>query len=87
MAQRPNLYIMPTYSINAFAVGIREKNRAIVVTAGLLAKLNRDEIQGVIAHEISHIINRDILLLTFAATLLVAFRYSSRRIGVKAEES
>ncbi|MFW6265096.1 MAG: M48 family metalloprotease, partial [Bacillota bacterium] len=69
----PDIYIMPSYSINAFATGVRLDHSTIVVTAGLLSKLDRDELQAVIAHEISHIINRDVVLLTFIGTLWGSF--------------
>ena len=70
LARRPTLYAIPSLTPNAFAVGIKEDESSIVVTTGLLAKLNRSELQGVIAHEMSHIINRDVLYMTFAQTLL-----------------
>ena len=66
----PKVYIIPDSAPNAFATGIRPKKCAIAVTAGLLSKLNRDELQGVIAHEMSHIINRDVLYMTFAGIML-----------------
>ncbi len=66
----PKIYIIPEQTPNAFASGTNPKNSTIAVTAGLLAKLNRDELQGVIAHEMSHILNRDILFMTYAATML-----------------
>jgi heat shock protein HtpX len=64
----PKIYVMNEEAPNAMAVGRDPQNSAIVVTSGLLAKLNRDELQGVIAHEISHILNRDSLFMTFAGT-------------------
>ncbi len=66
----PKIYIIPEQAPNAFASGTTPKNYAIAVTAGLLGKLNRDELQGVIAHEMSHILNRDVLFMTYAATML-----------------
>ncbi len=66
----PKVYIIPDPAPNAFAVGRNPDKAAIAVTAGLLAKLNRDELQGVIAHEMSHIINRDVLFMTFSGVLL-----------------
>ncbi|MGM0370391.1 MAG: M48 family metallopeptidase [Bacillota bacterium] len=70
LTQQPSLYAIPSLTPNAFAVGIKEDESAIVVTTGLLSKLDRHELQGVIAHEMSHIINRDVLYMTFAQTLL-----------------
>ncbi|MCF7958121.1 MAG: M48 family metallopeptidase [Phycisphaerae bacterium] len=66
----PKVYIIPQAAPNAFATGIKPENCAIAVTAGLLSKLNRDELQGVIAHEMSHIINRDVLFMTFSGIML-----------------
>jgi heat shock protein HtpX len=66
----PRVYIIDSPAPNAFATGIKTNNCAIAVTAGLLSRLNRDELQGVVAHEMSHIINRDVLFVTFAGVLL-----------------
>jgi heat shock protein HtpX len=66
----PKIYIIDDEAMNAFAVGRNPQNSAIAVTAGLLAKLNRDELQGVIAHEMSHIVNRDSMYMTFAGVTL-----------------
>lgn len=66
----PKVYIIPDPAPNAFATGRSPENSSIVVTAGLLSRLNRDELQGVIAHETSHILNRDILYMTFAGVML-----------------
>jgi len=68
----PKIYIINDSALNAFATGRNPENSAIAVTAGLLSQLNRDELQGVIAHEMSHIVNRDILLMTFAGTMMVS---------------
>jgi len=68
----PDVYIIDDPALNAFAVG-RDPNRAAVaITSGLLQKLNRDELQGVIAHEIAHIKNRDVLLMAICGVLLGA---------------
>jgi heat shock protein HtpX len=66
----PKVYIINSEAMNAFATGKDPSNSAVVVTAGLLSKLNRDELQGVIAHEISHILNRDTRFMTYAAVML-----------------
>lgn len=66
----PKVYLIDSASPNAFATGRKPETCAIAVTAGLLAKLNRDELQGVVAHETSHIINRDVLFMTFAGIML-----------------
>jgi heat shock protein HtpX len=66
----PKIYIINSEAPNAFATGVKPENTAIAVTAGLLARLNRDELQGVVAHEMAHIINRDVLFITFAGVML-----------------
>ncbi|MEJ2506862.1 MAG: M48 family metallopeptidase [Ignavibacteriaceae bacterium] len=68
----PKIYIIDSAAPNAFATGIKPDNTAIAVTAGLLGRLNRDELQGVIAHEMSHIVNRDILFMTVSGIMLGA---------------
>jgi heat shock protein HtpX len=66
----PDTYVIDDPAMNAFAVGRDPNKAAIIVTSGLLAKLNRDELQGVVGHEIAHIMNRDVLLMSLCATLL-----------------
>lgn len=66
----PKIYIINDPAPNAFATGRKPENASIAVTAGLLARLNRDELQGVIAHEMSHILHRDILFMTIAGIML-----------------
>lgn len=68
----PRVYIIEDMSLNAFAAGRDPQHAAVAVTQGLLGKLNRDQLQGVIAHEISHIANRDVLFMTFAGIMLGA---------------
>lgn len=68
----PKIYIINEAAPNAFATGIKPENSAIAVTAGLLAQLNRDELQGVVAHETAHIYNRDIRFMTLAGIMLGA---------------
>ncbi|MDD5626390.1 MAG: M48 family metalloprotease [Patescibacteria group bacterium] len=65
----PKVYIIPEAQPNAFATGRDEKHAVVAVTAGLLQKLERVELEGVIAHEISHIKNRDTLLQTVVVIL------------------
>jgi len=65
----PKVYITPSPQPNAFATGRDPEHSAIAVTEGIMRILNRDELEGVIAHEISHIKNRDILIGSIAATL------------------
>ena len=70
LEKMPDVYIIDDPALNAFATG-RDPNRAsVAITSGLLQKLNRDELQGVIGHEISHIKNRDVLLMVMLSVLL-----------------
>lgn len=66
----PKVYIIDDPSPNAFAAGMKPEKSAIAVTAGLVSRLNRDELQGVVAHEMSHIVNRDTQLMTVAGVML-----------------
>ncbi len=65
----PKLYITPSLQPNAFATGRNPQNSAVAVTEGLMKLLNRTELEGVLAHELAHIKNRDVLVGTIAATL------------------
>ncbi|HUV05033.1 MAG TPA: zinc metalloprotease HtpX [Armatimonadota bacterium] len=65
----PKLYVVPGDMPNAFATGRNPEHAAVAVTEGLLGILDRDEVEGVIAHELAHVGNRDILISTIAATL------------------
>lgn len=65
----PAVYLMRTPQPNAFATGRNPENAAVAVTEGLLRTLERDELQGVIAHELAHIKNHDTLTMTVAATV------------------
>jgi heat shock protein HtpX len=65
----PRLYMLPSASANAFATGRDPKHAAIAVTHGIVGLLNEEELSGVLGHELSHILNYDILLSSIAATL------------------
>jgi heat shock protein HtpX len=65
----PKVYIIPSDQPNAFATGRNPENAAVAVTEGIMRILNRDELAGVIGHELAHIKNRDILIGTIAATI------------------
>lgn len=71
----PRLYIIPTEIPNAFATGRNENHAAVAVTEGLISLLDRDEIAGVIGHELSHIRHHDTLIMTLAATFATAISY------------
>ncbi len=70
LGQMPRLYIIDDDAPNAFATANRKGPAAVAVTAGLLRRLNRDELQGVIAHEIGHIRNHDVQFMTLALILV-----------------
>ncbi len=72
LAHMPDIYIIDDPAMNAFATGRNPEKAAVAVTSGLLQKLNRDELQGVIGHEMAHINNRDVLLMTMCGVLLGA---------------
>ncbi len=68
----PRVFIIDAPVPNAFAVGLKPERACVAVTTGLLERLNRDELQGVIAHELGHISNRDTLFMTLAGVTLGA---------------
>ncbi len=71
----PKLYIVPTGAMNAYASGIDERSYAITVTSGLLAALNREELEAVLAHELTHIMERDtrVLIVTIVFVGMISF--------------
>ena len=74
----PRLAIVPTPTPNAFATGRNERHAIVAATEGLLSLLNDRELKGVLAHELAHIQDRDVLLMTFAATLAGAISYAAQ---------
>lgn len=71
----PRVYIIPTETPNAFATGRNPEHAVIAVTEGILRILDDDELEGVLAHELAHVANRDVLISTIAATLAGAITY------------
>jgi heat shock protein HtpX len=83
LEKMPDVYIVDDPALNAFATGRSPEHASVAITTGLLDKLNRDELQSVIAHEISHIKNRDVLLMVLCSILLgsiVILSYYASRI-------
>ena len=74
----PRLYLMPTEQPNAFATGRNPQHAVVAVTTGLLRMLDYEELKGVLAHELAHIRNRDILIGTIAAALAGALMFVAR---------
>jgi len=72
---KPQVYMIPSEVPNAFATGRNPENGVVAVTAGIRRLLTREELKGVIAHEIAHIKNRDVLISTVAATIVGAISY------------
>ena len=78
---KPRVYITPENQPNAFATGRDPKHGAIAVTQGILQLLDERELRGVLAHELGHIKNRDILVTTIAAMLGTAISYAAHMVG------
>ncbi|MGB7433838.1 MAG: zinc metalloprotease HtpX [Candidatus Acidiferrum sp.] len=74
----PKLYVVPDAAPNAFATGRSPKHASVAVTQGLLQLMNDDELEGVIAHELSHVRNYDILTSSIAATIAGAITYMAQ---------
>lgn len=71
----PRFYVIPTDVPNAFATGRDPEHAAVAVTEGILSMLNRDELAGVISHELSHVKHRDTLIMTLSASIATAISY------------
>ncbi|MBI2490993.1 MAG: zinc metalloprotease HtpX [Candidatus Rokubacteria bacterium] len=71
----PRVYLLPEDTPNAFATGRDPRHAAVAVTEGIMRVLDADELEGVLAHELAHVKNRDVLISTIAATLAGAITY------------
>ena len=82
LPKMPDVYIIDDPAPNAFATGRSPEKASVAITTGLLQRLNRDELQGVIGHEMSHIKNRDVLLMSICSvmlgTIVILAWYASR---------
>ena len=74
----PRIALVPTKTPNAFATGRNKNNAVVAATEGLVLLLNDDELEGVLAHEMAHVKNRDILVMTIAATIAGAISFAAR---------
>ncbi|HYY48477.1 MAG TPA: zinc metalloprotease HtpX [Thermoplasmata archaeon] len=77
----PKVAIIPAQTPNAFATGRNPQHAVVAVTQGILPMLTEDELRGVLAHEVSHVRNRDILVMSVAATLAGAISFMARAFG------
>jgi heat shock protein HtpX len=71
----PRVYLIPSETPNAFATGRNPQHAAVAVTEGIMRLLDEEELEGVLAHELAHVTNRDVLISTLAATLAGAITY------------
>ena len=77
----PKIFVIPTESPNAFATGRNPNHASVAVTEGILGLLNEEEMEGVLAHELGHVRNRDILISSVAATIAGAITIAARMFG------
>ncbi len=79
--------VIPTLAVNAFAISTKSDNAVIGVTEGLLARLTRPQLENVVAHEMSHIINNDCVMVTIACSLFATYAQMLRQMADSAEKS
>jgi len=72
---KPAVYVIPSEAANAFATGRSSKNAVVACTVGIMKLLDKEELKGVIAHEVSHVKNKDMLVTTIAATIAGVISY------------
>lgn len=77
---KPGVYLIPDPQPNAFATGRNPQHGVVAVTAGIMELLDERELRGVLAHEMSHVMNRDILVQTIAATIVAAITYIAHAV-------
>jgi heat shock protein HtpX len=77
---KPRIYVIPEQTPNAFATGRNPQHGVVAVTEGIMSLLSREELRGVLAHELGHIRNRDILIQTVAATLAGAIMFLANMV-------
>lgn len=82
LSKIPKVYIIDCPVPNAFASGFKPSQSTIIVTTGLLTELNREELQGVIAHEIAHIVNKDTMYMMFSGFILSTISIIARAMYV-----
>lgn len=75
---KPQVGIIPSRSLNAFATGRNPKHAVVAATEGILEALNDEELEGVLAHEVSHVKNRDVLIMTIAAMMAAILSFAAR---------
>ena len=78
----PKLWIIPEESPNAFATGRNPSHASVAFTAGILQLMDDRELEGVVAHELGHVLHRDILISSVAATIAAAITHRSARMAM-----
>jgi heat shock protein HtpX len=82
----PRLYVLPDPGLNAFATGRSPRHAAVAATSGIIQAMDGEELEGVLAHELSHVINRDTLVSTVAATLAGAISWAAHPFMMRRDD-